>query len=185
MAQGLERRTEPFPDRDRAGQHLEDFPDGLEYAVALGYLVKEPVPFDRARRVPGVDGDEFELIALWLARAVTEDRDHARQAVPGQHRHGPGARDPGLGGQSGERRPADPRVRNDDRPTRRRRLAGRAASGADRQRGPPVDRKSKRLNSSHGYISYAVFCLKKKKQKKYVFNYKKKIKRFSYHKIEQ
>src|SRR5687768_17818756 len=28
------------------------------------------------------------------------------------------------------------------------------------------DRKSTRLNSSHGYISYAVFCLKKKKKKK-------------------
>src|SRR2546429_4952687 len=28
-----------------------------------------------------------------------------------------------------------------------------------------VDRKSTRLNSSHGYISYAVFCLKKKKTK--------------------
>src|SRR2546422_5895835 len=30
---------------------------------------------------------------------------------------------------------------------------------------PPTcgDRKSTRLNSSHGYISYAVFCLKKKK----------------------
>src|SRR3989449_8628450 len=27
------------------------------------------------------------------------------------------------------------------------------------------DRKSTRLNSSHGYISYAVFCLKKKKKK--------------------
>src|SRR2546429_5125302 len=27
------------------------------------------------------------------------------------------------------------------------------------------DRKSTRLNSSHGYISYAVFCLKKKKEK--------------------
>src|SRR2546422_6651956 len=26
-----------------------------------------------------------------------------------------------------------------------------------------IDRKSTRLNSSHGYISYAVFCLKKKK----------------------
>src|SRR2546429_3248360 len=32
-----------------------------------------------------------------------------------------------------------------------------------RQRvGPRRDRKSTRLNSSHGYISYAVFCLKKK-----------------------
>src|SRR2546422_4396549 len=28
-----------------------------------------------------------------------------------------------------------------------------------------VDRKSTRLNSSHGYISYAVFCLKKKKNR--------------------
>src|SRR5687768_18199275 len=28
-----------------------------------------------------------------------------------------------------------------------------------------LDRKSTRLNSSHGYISYAVFCLKKKKMK--------------------
>src|SRR2546422_8623032 len=26
-----------------------------------------------------------------------------------------------------------------------------------------IDRKSTRLNSSHGYISYAVFCLEKKK----------------------
>src|SRR2546429_6303031 len=33
------------------------------------------------------------------------------------------------------------------------------ASGGQR------DRKSTRLNSSHGYISYAVFCLKKKKKK--------------------
>src|SRR5687768_18107999 len=27
-----------------------------------------------------------------------------------------------------------------------------------------LDRKSTRLNSSHGYISYAVFCLKKKRE---------------------
>src|SRR2546429_6901496 len=32
-----------------------------------------------------------------------------------------------------------------------------------RDRRPCTDRKSTRLNSSHGYISYAVFCLKKKK----------------------
>src|SRR5687768_18255435 len=34
--------------------------------------------------------------------------------------------------------------------------------GAEREPAP-ADRKSTRLNSSHGYISYAVFCLKKKK----------------------
>src|SRR2546422_7919112 len=32
--------------------------------------------------------------------------------------------------------------------------------------GSERDRKSTRLNSSHGYISYAVFCLKKKKKEK-------------------
>src|SRR2546422_8347151 len=31
------------------------------------------------------------------------------------------------------------------------------------------DRKSTRLNSSHGYISYAVFCLKKKKKNGHYF----------------
>src|SRR5256886_17393934 len=31
----------------------------------------------------------------------------------------------------------------------------------------PVDRKSTRLNSSHSQISYAVFCLKKKKKEEY------------------
>src|SRR2546422_3168963 len=31
-----------------------------------------------------------------------------------------------------------------------------------------ADRKSTRLNSSHGYISYAVFCLKKKKNECYI-----------------
>src|SRR2546429_5161773 len=33
------------------------------------------------------------------------------------------------------------------------------------------DRKSTRLNSSHGYISYAVFCLKKKKNTTAVRDY--------------
>src|SRR3989449_5356172 len=39
---------------------------------------------------------------------------------------------------------------------------GSAASA--RQISTRRDRKSTRLNSSHGYISYAVFCLKKKKK---------------------
>src|SRR2546429_4761119 len=44
----------------------------------------------------------------------------------------------------------------------RERLSAEFA-GATRQRVKRIDRKSTRLNSSHGYISYAVFCLKKKK----------------------
>src|SRR5205809_6131419 len=42
-------------------------------------------------------------------------------------------------------------------------LVGRIRSAVIRQ--VERDRKSTRLNSSHGYISYAVFCLKKNKQK--------------------
>src|SRR2546422_5600523 len=38
-----------------------------------------------------------------------------------------------------------------------------AAIEYDPNRSGHLDRKSTRLNSSHGYISYAVFCLKKKK----------------------
>src|SRR5438105_5922754 len=34
-----------------------------------------------------------------------------------------------------------------------------------KRRNPHQDRKSTRLNSSHEWISYAVFCLKKKKKK--------------------
>src|SRR2546427_4783292 len=60
----------------------------------------------------------------------------------------------------------------DRRAVRRARPHHRAARGAqDRRRTPatdraePADRKSTRLNSSHSQISYAVFCLKKKKRR--------------------
>src|SRR2546427_6498156 len=50
---------------------------------------------------------------------------------------------------------------------RARAAAGRAHSHGDSAgagaRGHRADRKSTRLNSSHSQISYAVFCLKKKK----------------------
>src|SRR2546422_7656080 len=57
---------------------------------------------------------------------------------------------------------------------RRRVTRGRPVDGGDSQaRGRRAivhgrDRKSTRLNSSHGYISYAVFCLKKKKKRQRV-----------------
>src|SRR2546422_5488314 len=55
-------------------------------------------------------------------------------------------------------------MRRLDRPVER-------APDAIRETNPVIvagfgDRKSTRLNSSHGYISYAVFCLKKKKTTK-------------------
>src|SRR2546422_8115927 len=42
---------------------------------------------------------------------------------------------------------------------------GSSGSNAWASGSPKRDRKSTRLNSSHGYISYAVFCLKKKKKR--------------------
>src|SRR5438309_10234459 len=41
-----------------------------------------------------------------------------------------------------------------------------AACGGDFLADKEIDRKSTRLNSSHSSISYAVFCLKKKRKKK-------------------
>src|SRR2546422_5264139 len=51
------------------------------------------------------------------------------------------------------------------RAPRRGGASGATGAGA---RGGARDRKSTRLNSSHGYISYAVFCLKKKKRNAHV-----------------
>src|SRR2546422_7821963 len=48
-----------------------------------------------------------------------------------------------------------------DRPLHRE--VGRFGPGPPGEQVLQQDRKSTRLNSSHGYISYAVFCLKKKK----------------------
>src|SRR2546429_3165373 len=51
---------------------------------------------------------------------------------------------------------------------KRRDFCGLRLHGGSSHDAPTVfsltDRKSTRLNSSHGYISYAVFCLKKKNQ---------------------
>src|SRR5258708_14857369 len=49
----------------------------------------------------------------------------------------------------------------------------RASHGCDRK-----DRKSTRLNSSHQIISYAVFCLKKKKEKMSQVNLKQQTIRY-------
>src|SRR3712207_8038829 len=42
-------------------------------------------------------------------------------------------------------------------------VLGQATESLGHHAGPRIDRKSTRLNSSHANISYAVFCLKKKK----------------------
>src|SRR5258707_11521327 len=48
--------------------------------------------------------------------------------------------------------------------------AARAGDAGQLRRHGPRDRKSTRLNSSHANISYAVFCLKKKKKKEELYS---------------
>src|SRR5947209_17398446 len=55
----------------------------------------------------------------------------------------------------------DPAVVQDDHPPREHK---RLFLIVGDEQGEALDRKSTRLNSSHANISYAVFCLKKKKQ---------------------
>src|SRR2546427_9425027 len=74
-------------------------------------------------------------------------RRGGQRCVPRRRARGGAARPAGAGGTGG---------------TLRRR---RPTPGRRRHRVRP-DRKSTRLNSSHSQISYAVFCLKKKKKKK-------------------
>src|SRR2546422_3240180 len=82
----------------------------------------------------------FPYTTLFRSAVETVDDDRARQAVFG--RELPDLLRLHLNAGDG--------VHDDDR-------------GFDHpQPGARVDRKSTRLNSSHGYISYAVFCLKKK-----------------------
>src|SRR3712207_7681413 len=50
-------------------------------------------------------------------------------------------------------------------------IGGYLMGGIGLPEGHDVDRKSTRLNSSHANISYAVFCLKKKKTHRFDFNY--------------
>src|SRR2546422_7078560 len=64
-------------------------------------------------------------------------------------------------GRGGGRRPAHPLLV----PLEPSPRGGTCGRQLDARRIHAEDRKSTRLNSSHGYISYAVFCLKKKKTK--------------------
>src|SRR3989449_5615654 len=85
--------------------------------------------------------------------------------------HDPGERPPGARRSTRTSSPAPPdRSRYASmketctKVTNQRRRPSTASNRAERARARK-DRKSTRLNSSHGYISYAVFCLKKKKNK--------------------
>src|SRR5436309_15669077 len=89
-----------------------------------------------------------EIYTLSLHDALPICHEAARPRARRRSRHGEGHR-------SGRARDGRRRAR---RKRRRRATASRA--------GRAGDRKSTRLNSSHVKISYAVFCLKKKKKEK-------------------
>src|SRR5437867_9283619 len=95
----------------------------------------------------------------WSTRwsGETAVRSHARESRPLAPVHGLRHRLSGAGSGSGPDRAGS--IGRPDPPD-----AGQGA-GAARQEDPVFqsDRKSTRLNSSHRTISYAVFCLKKKK----------------------
>src|SRR5216683_3404776 len=81
-------------------------------------------------------------------------------------------REPGLGPDPAEKGDVDRRAVE---------FAGEIEQMHFEQRRPVIerraaDRKSTRLNSRHDQISYAVFCLKKKKKNKFIFTYQKKKK---------
>src|SRR2546422_5887246 len=111
----------------------------------------------RRRLVDRVGPDQMIVVTrqeVWLEDPVNTDQP--LDGLPGRRRLLDGVhegddplarrlRDLGVGAQLGQA------------PAERVRLLGEV---------PDVtpDRKSTRLNSSHGYISYAVFCLKKKKK---------------------
>src|SRR3989454_6502580 len=65
---------------------------------------------------------------------------------------------------TGDSRDAQAAFERKDYDTAVRLLNSLLAAQPDNAAGPPADRKSTRLNSSHLVISYAVFCLKKKKK---------------------
>src|SRR5256886_179561 len=91
----------------------------------------------------------------------------ARGGPPGATgARGPGVPARGGGGGRGRRHPlaAGDRARVGDRRHPRSAPLGQRAAARGRGDASP-DRKSTRLNSSHSQISYAVFCLKKKKKK--------------------
>src|SRR2546430_4059509 len=69
---------------------------------------------------------------------------------------------------TGQRRGQSPRGYRDRRQRKNRSRLGGPPNGTSELHG---DRKSTRLNSSHSQISYAVFCLKKKKNDAIVDTY--------------
>src|SRR5438034_9684346 len=130
---------------------------GRRYPMIVRRVVVFPAPFLPTRQTTsrGPTSSDTDL-KIWLAWMNTSSASTASTA----------------GRSPGPRAPADDRV--DDAPVGLdcgRRAVGEHAALVERddpvgvgEHDIHIDRKSTRLNSSHTVISYAVFCLKKKKQ---------------------
>src|SRR5207245_3459641 len=106
-------------------------------------------------------------------------RGSERAAFGREHRSTAGCHESGFGADAFRPRPdyAAARARGKRFEEKARSGAGDREGYAGKMQGPIGsgkaaarigDRKSTRLNSSHGSISYAVFCLKKKKTNSYI-----------------
>src|SRR2546422_9328411 len=107
---------------------------------------------DRVRR--RAQRDELQQLVEPRVGAIVRSRLRELRSG-GQHEH---RRAQTVGRVGGAQRGGEIRLRAVDA------IGKRVAQRVQRRRvALELDRKSTRLNSSHGYISYAVFCLKKKK----------------------
>src|SRR5262245_47763997 len=102
-----------------------------------------------------------EVAAAQPAQARRARRRGAPHREPGEH--GPCPRRPAHALEPAGRRARGGNSRDPESAARHARAGGAAGRAG---RGQGGDRKSTRLNSSHLGISYAVFCLKKKKKKR-------------------
>src|SRR3989449_8078742 len=133
--------------------------------------VRRPLSLDRGEQAHcalGIDVIEREpgARAAWELQPTsrrTEVAPDVLDAHAQRHQVEDGDGEPHIPGPSVDAGAPDglPRVFS-GRPERPESRAGHERRNAEQVGGR--DRKSTRLNSSHGYISYAVFCLKKKKK---------------------
>src|SRR5437773_8530230 len=103
---------------------------------------------EAARAEPAPDPVQAAPATEERARVSVVERGARQEPAGGRHDHEKRERHRGTDNDAAER--PGPRGRHERR-------------GEPRREGEARDRKSTRLNSSHITISYAVFCLKKKK----------------------
>src|SRR3712207_1392136 len=163
-------RFEPAVVDDTLGRHPSVRGTNLSYVTAPSFTCPHRL---RRRTEPVVGGGSVRATAELLDPSGRSDHDRSHD-------------DPVAGGGQGALQPGDRRGRRHAR-ARHRHQERQSGRGHPRRRGlrvpdgdsgDPVrspsalgDRKSTRLNSSHANISYAVFCLKKKKKNKRTSKY--------------